>query len=81
MNDFIIRYSAPTKYDKEPIGTIYKIVKDDKSFDYYIQISHQEAEPKWESIGDFLTLAFKNSLHNKEFIANCLANCLNNVDA
>lgn len=50
----IIRHSIPTKYDSWPFGTVCKSIKIYKDeFDIYVQVSHTEDSPIWESVGTF----------------------------
>ena len=72
MNEFKVRYSPPSKYDSETYGTIVQVVNDDKTFECYIQVSSEVDQPRWEPLGSFLAFAFKDLLHNPNFVAECL---------
>ena len=74
MEDFILRYTIPTRYDKAPYGAICKVVTDGDKFDLYIQIASDKVEEShWLKIGDFLEAAFKREiLEDPEFIQSCL---------
>lgn len=51
------KYSAPTKFDKEPYGTQWSSFKEDEGVTHYIQVSDDCDAPHWISLGDFMVTA------------------------
>lgn len=48
----IFRHEEPTQQDTAPYGTECKVVFE-KFFDMYLQLSHDEEEPRWVHIGSY----------------------------
>lgn len=59
----IIRHSAPGKLDHAPFGSSCKVIHADNTYDLYMQYSHDEEEPRWESMGVFS----ESSLDTKDY--------------
>jgi hypothetical protein len=74
MEDIILRYTVPTRYDKAPYGAICKVSYEGDKHEFYIQIASDDVEENhWLKMGDFLEIAFrKEILEDKEFIKGCL---------
>ena len=71
--DKIIRYCPPSKFDNAPYGTIYHVFNEDNlPYSLYIQVSADEDVPHWEAMGDFLAIAFIQSVDDATFIQDCL---------
>ena len=69
----LIRYSHPTKFDHEPIGTVWRMVDEHFTFlETFIQVGEKESDPEWKEIGAILTKAFQEFIHDKEFTKECL---------
>ena len=62
-----VRYCAPTKYDLAPYKTVAKVHKDN-GYDFYIQLSHNQEDPKWERMGNMLEIAFSSEFDRSDFI-------------
>jgi len=58
MDNILVRYSNPTKYDLAPQGTIWKVCVDDKEHYCYIQLGTDKEESEWKLMGEFLEKAF-----------------------
>ena len=68
-----IRYTRPTKYDKAPYGDLCVVKGEQGTLDeIYIQTNKSEEISSWVYVGDFLMIAQKHLLHNKDFIEKCL---------
>lgn len=50
-----MRHSEPGKYDQCPYGTACKVMKSEllNEFEVYIQLSNDQDNPRWESLGEF----------------------------
>lgn len=77
MNDLVVwtRYTAPTKLDEAPFGTLWLQVIESFNEDIkatYIQTSRDEKQPIWEKIGIFLERVFKNKILDPIFIEEAL---------
>jgi hypothetical protein len=70
--DSIIRYSAPTKFDKAPQFTIYKVLDDDKNETIYVQVGDDPEYGTWMKMTDLVGKAFNPLLEDQEFIKVCL---------
>jgi hypothetical protein len=44
----LIRHSEPNKYDQAPYGTQLCVKLTDDELEYYIQLSNDEENPRWE---------------------------------
>ena len=70
--DFL-HYGAPTKYNKEPQGTIWLSSKnDDETIIRYIQISEDKENPRWEKIGTFLEVALGDMINDPHYMKSCM---------
>jgi isopentenyldiphosphate isomerase len=71
--EIIIRYTAPTRYDKAPYGTICKVIIEGEKHKLYIQVSPDDVEnSEWVRWGDFLEVVFKRDIFEKAFVKDCL---------
>ena len=68
----IIRYSAPTKFDKAPQFTVCKVVDDDKNETIYVQVGDDPDYGTWMKMTDLVGKAFSTLLEDQEFIKTCL---------
>ena len=66
--DSLIRYSAPTKFDKAPQFTVCKVVDDDKNETIYVQIGDDPEYGTWMKFTDLVGKAFSSLLEDEEFI-------------
>jgi len=66
------RHCAPTKFDIEPFGTIYKVTNEALNFDYYIQLSREGNTIDWRPMAFLLTELFGDLYENIEFIEELL---------
>ena len=60
--EIVTKYTAPTKYEKAPHGTIYKTITGDNKFEYYIQISIDPEHNEWERLGNLLERMFEKNI-------------------
>jgi len=69
----VIRYTAPTKYDKAPYGTICLVMGEHEiCVETHIQVSQSDIDPEWKPMSYLLEKAFHDFIHDKEFIKECL---------
>lgn len=68
----LVRYTAPTKVCSLVCGQIWKHVKDDGKYRYWIQSSQDSTNPEWLPMGEFLERVFADKLLDKDFIGQCL---------
>lgn len=68
----LIRYAPPTKYLKEPLGAICKVLHDNSEYTYYVQISTDNEYAHWIKVGEFLEKAFIRYIKNPVFVSACL---------
>ena len=66
------RHCPPQKYDIEPYGTVYKVINEASSCDYYIQLSQEENSMAWKPINHLLIELFSPLYSNVEFIEELL---------
>lgn len=77
MNENIVeKYIKPGILNKAPHGQIWYVAPD-KSYerpDYYIQVSKNEENPRWLTMGSFLENVFKAKILNADglFVQKCL---------
>jgi hypothetical protein len=54
VNNILIRYGEPSKYDHGPYGTICKVIKaTNEMCDVFVQLSLDESMPAWSFLGAF----------------------------
>lgn len=54
MNNILVRYGEPGKYDHGPYGTICKVIKaSSEKCDVFVQLSPDESMPTWSFLGAF----------------------------
>jgi hypothetical protein len=66
----LIRYTAPTKYDLAPYGTVCTVKGDQYKSEpdqVFIQVGEGETST-WVSYGEFLEVVFKNKSSDNVFI-------------
>lgn len=80
MQEIPIRYANPTKFDIAQYGVLVKVLRDDGSFDYFIQISKDEEAVEWIEMSKFLDQLFKDNYENDTFIKKLLKFKDNNKD-
>jgi hypothetical protein len=73
IKDPVIRYSPPSKYDVADYGTIYKVVGENDSHEYFVQCSPNLESPDWRPYSYLLEKAFSCFAVNNAFIKLCLA--------
>lgn len=61
----VTRFGEPTKMDTARYGTICRVSSSPESFDIYLQISHDEENPTWMSMGTYSSLLSDEELYNK----------------
>lgn len=66
--DILQRYTNPTKYDIAKYGQLCK--HGDK---YFIQVSKNPDIANWLEIGEFLSVVYRKSILNDDFLAKCLS--------
>lgn len=71
----LVRYSAPTRYDLAPRGTICKVMGDADVYSIYIQAGNNPETASWLPIGDLLEKTFASYIVDHEFIKACLDIC------
>lgn len=76
----ITKYVTPTKFDIAPLKTIWNVVKNDKSTEFYIQLSDDTNNPRWEKVGTFLEKSLVKLIDNKMFINECFRLFMHNED-
>lgn len=72
VNEIVIRYSAPTKYDVAKFGTIYKVMGDDESYELFVQLSEEDSVANWQPMSYLLEKTFRSFLTNPDFVSQCL---------
>ena len=73
LNDkTLVRYSTPGKYDVAKFGTISKVMGDNDSFEFYVQLSEDESIGNWQKISYLLEKVFGQFIINNDFLAQCL---------
>jgi len=69
---WITRYNAPSKFVKAPYASIVKVINDTSgevaTYDLFIQVSPDEENPEWLTMGDFLTKVLEFKLHDSHYI-------------
>ena len=68
----LIKYSAPTKFDKAPYLTLWASMKDMGASDLYVQISEDEELPTWIQMGPLLEKAFDEFFENEKFMKSAI---------
>lgn len=69
----LIMYSKPTKFDHAPLATVWRMVDEDDVYSHtYIQVGDKETDPHWITIGELLTKAFQEFVHDDEFMKECI---------
>ena len=69
MQNRIEKYSAPTRLDKEPQGSIWTHKKDsDLHITLYVQTSDNQEAPEWITLGDLLSKTMKEKAFEPKFI-------------
>lgn len=63
-----LKYTIPNKLNNEPYGTLWKVMLDGDMTDYYIQMSYDSAQPKWEKVGLILQRALEPLFCKEYFI-------------
>ena len=66
------RYHNPTEKDCAPYGTIWKVVVDQETSYFYVQIKDNAKEPEWIPMDKFLEKALEPLYANKPFIDYCI---------
>jgi hypothetical protein len=68
-----VQYTSPTKFTPAPYRTMMNVVgDDDKVVERYIQVSADERNPQWETIGTVLSTGFQEFFDNTAFMDECL---------
>lgn len=71
-DDYIVRYTHPSRFDFEPYGSIWKAFGDNDEYTLYIQVSEDPSEPKWITIGNFFEVSCREFIGESYFILACL---------
>jgi len=74
MKDFkshLVKYSTPTKWDKAPYATIWRVKNDDSDL-IFIQMSEDSDNPNWVPIADIMIKSFERFYHDSNFINECI---------
>jgi hypothetical protein len=77
VNEPVIRYTAPGKYDVAPGGTICKVMGDGEDYEFFVQLGDSLDLPNWQPIGKLLEKAFRPFFNDPDFISQCL--CLSSA--
>lgn len=72
VNEPIVRYTAPGKYDVAPSGTICKVMGEGGAYDLFVQLGAAFDLPNWQPIGKLLEKSFNQFLTDPAFISQCL---------
>lgn len=70
--DLITKYCAPTKFDIEPYGAVWRQAVEDNILAYYIQVSKDPEAPEWLTMALLLNEIYKNQYEDIGFIEKCL---------
>lgn len=62
------RYTSPSRYSKEPYGTIIKVLNEDNEPTLWIQISKDMEHPEWVSAIDLYVRMHKEVFTNEEWV-------------
>ena len=68
----VIRYTAPSKMDNAPYGTIYSVTDEINDTKMYIQLSQEESHPQWQDLGVLFEVVFGPLLNDQPFMSKCL---------
>lgn len=77
VNEPVVRYTAPGKYDLAPGGTICKVMGDGEAYELFVQLGESLDLPNWQPIGKLLEKAFNPFITDPDFISQCL--CLSSA--
>jgi hypothetical protein len=66
------RYTIPTRFDSEPFGTIVKCIGDNNDYEFYVQLSKDQANANWQKVRYLLEKTFQEFFFNATFIEECL---------
>jgi hypothetical protein len=74
INERLIRYVAPTKFDFAPYGTRWVLLAraEDPAGRLFVQTNSDEKKPRWVEIEDILKAALNSLLDDDEFIDYCV---------
>ena len=69
----ITRYNAPTKLDRYPYGTVWRVDVNEDTECYYIQTCQNEKDlPNWIRLGSFLETALRDFVNDSKFMESTL---------
>jgi hypothetical protein len=69
MHNRIEKYCAPTRFDKEPQGSIWRHKTDaDKDLILYVQTSSNLEAPEWITLGDLLAKTMQDKVFDAKFM-------------
>jgi len=68
----VIKHTLPNKLTVLPFGTTWVVQGNEKTNLTYVQVSRDEENPHWITMGDFLEIAFASELKNQDFLQKCL---------
>lgn len=74
----ITRHTEPTKFDAAPFATICKVIGDNDTAKYFIQVGTDD-EPQWITLAQWLFIAFQDQIFNQQFFDETLDSYLNNI--
>lgn len=66
-----VRFCPPSRFDIAKIGTVVKVYNE-KSYEYFIQISEYDGLPNWKKWGDFLGVILKEKAIDEVFVKRCM---------
>jgi hypothetical protein len=66
----LVKYSSPTKWDKAPYTTIWRIEGDADVI--LIQMSEDPENPNWVPMADIMVKAFDRFYHDTNFLNECI---------
>ncbi len=66
------RIFPPTRYDSAPYKTICTVKGESNMVHQFIQMSDDEKNPKWITMGDFFYKALSHKINDQIFIDECI---------
>lgn len=79
-NNFLERYTPPTKLDIAPYGTLYKEIKDDTDYAYYVQLNPTSDSADWKRLGSILEIVMEFDFLDEDIRKKLLARYKKIVD-
>lgn len=60
----IVRFGPPSKMDYAPYHSICKVANSGDTVEFFLQISHDDENPNWISIGEFPNTVSDEHVHS-----------------